>query len=454
VHVAGGIEGVMRSFPITACVAALACFAAVLLMSNGAAAQGSAQDRALIATYNASGQQLFKQFSKKPGNIVFSPYSIGAAMAMALSGARGETEAEMAGVLRHHQDRAQIDDANARVLAKLNGYAVPPCPADLKLIDDECRTPLPPSGVCPSGSEREGDLCVAPRTLASAKLLVANALMAVLPLIAKEYAETLKEKYAAEVFQGAKLEDVNGWVKRKTEDKIDKILARLDPRDVAVLLNAIYFKARWQDVFEPRATQEATFSLTNSQRIKVPMMQRIGYYYVVQRRGYRAIRLPYSVREIGMIVVVPDEVDGLKKVGNRLGAQELSEMFRAVQEEEKRIDLTMPRFKTTYDAGLKQPFKDLGMRMAFNSKQADFSGMTGRPPSDPRLFISEIIHRAVIDVTEEGTEAAAATAVIMRKGTGRAAPPEPFHIDRPFLYYIVDDATGAILFQGRIVDPR
>jgi serpin B len=332
---------------------------------------------------------------------------------------------------------------------------VPPCPADLKLVDDECRTPLPPSGVCPSGSEQEGDLCVAARTMgASAKLLVANALMVVQPVIAKQYAEIVKEKYAAEVFQGAKLDDVNGWVKRKTEDKIDKILEQLDPSDVAVLLNAIYFKARWQDGFEPSETKEATFRLTNSQPIMVPMMQRTGHYYVVRRPGYRAIRLPYSVREIGMFVVVPDEVDGLEKVGNRLGAQELSEMFRAVQQQDKRIELMMPRFKTTYDAGLKPPFKKLGMRMAFDGKQADFSGMTGRPPSDPRIMISEIIHRAVVDVTEEGVEAAAATAVTMRKGTGRPARPEPFHIDRPFLYYIVDDATGAILFQGRIVDPR
>src|SRR6266480_1867644 len=113
----------------------------------------------------------------------------------------------------------------------------------------------------------------------------------------------------------------------------------------------------------PRRTKQATFSLTNSRRIKVPMMRQTGRYYVVQRRGYRAIRLPY-LGGIGMIVVVPDEVDGLKKVGNRLSGQELSEIFRAAREEDsdERIDLMMPRFKTTYHASLIQPFEKLGMR--------------------------------------------------------------------------------------------
>ena len=449
----------MGSFPITVYAAALARVAAVLLFSGGlpcgAAAQDT-QDRALIAAYNASGQQLFKELSQKPGNIVFSPYSIGVAMAMALSGARGETEAEMARILNHRQGRTELGADNARVLSKLKAYAddVPPCSGDLKLVDARCVAPVPASGECPAESEREGDLCVAePFGSQTAKLLVANALMVVQPVIAKEYSKTLKEMYAAEVFQAARVQDVNGWVKRKTEGRIDKIIQRVNPGDVAVLLNAIYFKARWQSVFKLNETTRATFRLTSSQRVTVPMMRRTGQYNVVQRPGFRAIRLPYEATQIGMIIVLPDEIDGLGTLSNRLGAEEIAELFEEAGRG-KRIELMMPRFKTAYDAGLKKPFKKLGMQKAFDEKLADFSGMTGRPPSEARIVISEIVHRAVIDVKEEGTEAAAATAVRMRTGTGRREAPEPFHIDRPFLYYIADRATGAILFQGRIVDPR
>jgi serine protease inhibitor len=186
------------------------------------------------------------------------------------------------------------------------------------------------------------------------------------------------------------------------------------------------------------------------------MMRQVGTFNSVARTGYRAVRLPYEVRALGMVVVLPDAVDGLDDVSRRVGAQDLSQIFAALRSADasKRVDLALPRFKTGFKAELVKLFQEAGMRRAFDLKDADFSGVTGRPPSETPLAIGQIVHRAVIDVMEDGTEAAAATAITMVATSAAPSQPEVFRVDRPFLFYIVDDATGAILFQGRVVDPR
>jgi serpin B len=275
-------------------------------------------------------------------------------------------------------------------------------------------------------------------------------------LVAQSYEALLKDKYAAQVFRNATLDDVNGWVSRKTEGKIDRILERLEPDSAAVLLNAVYFKAKWAAVFSKNATKDEAFNLTPAQKVSVPMMHQVGTFNSVARTGYRAVRLPYEMRALGMVIVLPDAVDGIDDVGRRMGPEELSQMFAALRSSDagKRVDLAMPRFKTSFKAELVKPFQQAGMVRAFNFKEADFSGMTGRPASETPLAIGQIVHRAVIDVMEDGTEAAAATAITMVVTSAPSSQPEVFSVDRPFLFYIVDDATGAILFQGRIVDPR
>jgi serpin B len=159
-----------------------------------------------------------------------------------------------------------------------------------------------------------------------------------------------------------------------------------------------------------------------------------------------------------MIIVLPNEIEGLAEVAKRLDADELTRLTQSLNTAPaKLVALTLPRFKTSLDAALVPVFKQLGMALAF-SDQADFSGMAGRPASEGSLKIDAILHRAVMDVMEEGTEAAAATAVVMFP-TAAARPerpkePEPFHVDHPFLFFIADRTTGAILFAGRIIDPR
>jgi serpin B len=445
--------------------AIVALFLAQAAASQGFAPAARAQEtdrapvRALTAAYNASAHDLFTAFAAKPGNIVFSPYSIGTAMAMVLAGARGETESEMARVLRHTIPRAAIDQANASVLATLNGYdsgAAPvTCPAGMRFNGTDCEAPPAANGNCPGGY-RQGDRCVAPgRKPPSAALKAANALMLLKPkgdMIAPAYVGLLERDYRAQVFRGAGLDEINRWVDRQTAGKIDKILDAIDPDTPAVILNAVYFMAAWLSPFSKNATRDGDFWLTRSSKVAVPMMHRVGQSKIVAGSDYRAIRLPYSIPVLSMIVVVPNEIAATDRIAGSLDASALAAQFKATDQFAE-IALVLPRFKAGFKAKLGELFQNAGLRRAFDRNLADFSGMTDRPPREAPLAIDDIVHRAIIDVTEEGTEAAAATAIAMVTASA-ARPSEPFVVDRPFLFYLVDEATGAILFEGRISDPR
>jgi leukocyte elastase inhibitor len=434
--------------------AVVGLLAAGLMPSAGVAQEGT---RALTDAYNASGQDLFRSFAAAPGNIVFSPYSIGTAMAMVLAGARGDTEREMAGVLRHRQARQEIADANARALAVLNGYdqsnALPLCPWDMHLAGGRCEMPRAVDERCPPRAGSDEAFCFAiPQPLPSAKVAVANALMLTRKdaPVSADYVALLKAKFAAELFQGASLAEINGFVASRTEGKIERILDQLDDSVAAVLLNAIYFKTAWASTFSKQETRDEPFSLMASQPVSVPMMHKRANVPLVTRAGYRAVRLPYVIGAIGMVVVLPDVVDGLVAIGASLDVSALVAALNA--SEPKAVSLALPRFKLSFKADLVPPLRAAGMTLAFDPMRADFSGMIG-PAGRGRFAIGQIAHRAVIEVQEEGTEAAAATAAMMAL-TSAPSNQATFRVDRPFLYYVVDDATGAILFQGRVVDPR
>ena len=291
-------------------------------------------------------------------------------------------------------------------------------------------------------------------------LLAANALMLHKrgDVIAPDYITLLKTRYAAEVFQQATLDDVNSWVARKTADMIPHMLDQLDPDASATLIDAVYFKARWASVFDKKLTKDEPFHLDRAQQADVAMMNQSGNFSLVSRGGYRALRLDYELGDLGLVIVLPDDVEGAAAVGRRLDANTLTELFTALRDGKARkpVALTLPRFKSEYKVDLVEPFRQMGMRKAFEPAAADFAGMTGRPAGQGGVYLGTVLHRAVIDVAEESTEAAAATAVVIRP-TAMAPPaaqPEPFRVDHPFLFYLVDDTTGLILFQGRISDPR
>jgi serpin B len=292
-------------------------------------AAGSSRDggHALTDAYNASGLALFHELSGKSGNIVLSPFSVGTAMAMALSGARGETAQEMAGVLKQSLDLSTLEAANAAVLSGLRAYdksALPPkCPPGMAPSGSRCEQAPSANGQCLGLARREGALCVAPgSTPPSARLLTANALMLTRrgDLVASDYVALLRDKYGAEVLHNVGLDDVNGWVKRKTQGKIERILDRLDSASPAIILNAVYFKAKWAVTFSRSSTTDDPFNLSRQKKVAVPMMHRNGADALVTRPLYRAIRLPYEVGSLGMIVILPDEPDGLDAVSRHLDA--------------------------------------------------------------------------------------------------------------------------------------
>jgi serpin B len=376
----------------------------------------------LTEAYNASGQALFRELARKPGNIVISPYSIGTAMAMARAGARGETALQMTKVLGHTLPLGATDSANAALLAKLAGYA--------------------------KTSEPER----------SVKLLAANALM-VTPVggqaISQPFRALVRDKYGAAVHEGADLDTVNSWVREKTQGKIDRILDKLDPDAAAVILNAVYLKAPWASAFHKTATRDEDFHLSSAKTVRVKTMHQRESFALAEGARYRAIRLDYVERSLGMVIVLPNDVDGLGAATDELDAPKLASLLAELRGgRHTPVALALPRFKAELRVGLAPLFKAAGMTLAFDRKAADFSGMLGERADRNLLHIGDIQHRAVIEVTEPGTEAAAATAVVMTKRSLLLPDAVPFVVDRPFLFYVVDDASGAILFQGRIVDPR
>jgi serpin B len=423
-------------------------------------ARAQVQERLVANAYNSTGQALLRHLSAQSGNIVFSPYSIGTAMAMALTGARTTTEEEMLSVFKLKMTRPEVEDANSKLMAALNGYdksaAPPSCPQGMELDGQRCFS-KPVKDKCPLVAKRdELKNCIAtPTVLPWIKLLTANALMMPRPTdeISLVYVDALKKNFQAEVFRGAGLDQINNWVKQRTEGKIDKLLEKLDPSSPAVLLNAIYFKASWANGFSKSATTEANFNLTRSQQTRVPTMHRSAPYQVIQRAGYRALRIPYQIQTLGMVVVLPNDIEGLDFISKRLDDREMSDMLTTLRKTPaKFMALALPRFKTAFKADLKPAFQQIGLSLPFSDIYADFSGMTGKPLGRNRLIINQIMHAAVIEVQEEGTEAAAATAIEMMPTSARRV--DEFIVDRPFLFYITDDLTGAVLFQGRINNPR
>jgi serpin B len=365
----------------------------------------------LIGGYNRTGQRLFRELAKTPGNVVLSPYSIGTAMAMALAGARGETQAEMAKALGIELPRGEVDAANAAVLSSLDRASTDTF--QLRSADGLMLA-------------RQGGA------------------------VSDAYVAMLRRDYAASVFAGTDAATVNAWVKKKTAGKIGSIVNHLDPTTAMVLVNAIYFKASWQKAFAIDATRAEPFHSRDGEA-KVPTMHMESFFHLATLPGYRAIELPYSGGRVRMIVTLPD--GDAEDVLQALGGDELRQLLAELHGPLHRVDLSLPRFKSSFEASLMEPFEQMGMRRAFDLHAADFSGVTGRPPSEIPLAISQIKHRAVIDVAEQGTEAAAATGI----GTFTASVQpqlETFRVDRPFVFAIIDGETSAVLFEGRIDDPR
>jgi len=243
---------------------------------------------------------------------------------------------------------------------------------------------------------------------------------------------------------------INVWVEKETQEKIKELIKKgmLTPLTRLVLCNAIYFKGDWLSQFDKERTADADFYISPKKTIKVPMMRQKSEFKFKDFGSFSAIELPYEGNDLSMIIFLPKEVDGLVDLEQSLTDDSvknwLDELSKSYKQE---IFVNLPKFKTTCEFQLAKVLAEIGMPSAFSLPPANFSGMTGRKD----LFISKVIHKAFVDVNEEGTEAAAATAVVMKESAiGR---PLTFRADHPFVFLIRESQTGSILFIGRIIDP-
>jgi serpin B len=388
-------------------------------LDRAPAAAGEQHARDVAEADLALALALYARFADaEDGNLFFSPYSIATALSMAYAGARGQTAAQLAELLG-----VSIDDAAWH--AARNAI-------ELGLMDER---PSPPS-------------------LQPIRLEPTNAIFGQHDFpFEQEYIDTLAVYYGA----GMQLVDfvtqteearelINEWVSERTNERIPQLLPQdsIDDMTRFVLVNAIYFKANWIHQFEPDATRDGIFTLLDGSQVTVPLMHtnlRTGY---ARGTGWQAVSLPYA-GGASMIVIVPDE-GRYADVENGLDAAFVSALRNGLGD--AIVDLGLPRWESSSTLDLAPALKALGVADLFVPFVADLTGIA--PVED--LYVSAALHQANITVDEEGTEAAAATAII----GGITSAPELFvtlHIDRPFIYLIQDELSGAPLFVGRVLDP-
>ena len=291
------------------------------------------------------------------------------------------------------------------------------------------------------------------------QLRVANALWAqkgytflndFLKLTKSDYGAGLNQVDFKDATEAARL-TINRWVEQKTENKITNLLpsGSLSSKTKLVLTDAIYFKGDWQAEFDKTQTSDGDFHLSTAQNVKSPLMHREGGFNYFNGGTFQILEIPYKSADLSMIVLLPNEVSGLPLLEQSLTASNMEQWLGRLRQIPKVI-LTLPKLKMTQQFELQGTLGAMGMQDAFDAR-ADFSGMTGKRD----FVISAAIHKAYIDVNEEGTEAAAATGIRMMRPTmvRVQTPPIIFLADHPFIFLIRDNRSGGILFIGRVADP-
>jgi serpin B len=375
----------------------------------------------LAADNRAFAFNLYQQLRGQSGNLFYSPHSISVALAMTYAGARNDTQTQMRQALHFTLPDANLNQAFNALQQAL--------------------------------AEREKNQSNTKET--NFRLNVVNALWGqkgytFLPA----YLDILSQNYGA----GMRLLDfkadpetarqvINQWVADQTADKIKDLIppSTLDQATTLVLTNAIYFNAQWQYQFNPDNTASAPFNLRNGSQVNVPTMhisEQFGYY---EGDGFKMLELPYAGNQVSMFLIVPDQ-GKFGQIEQTLSPEQWDAAIQGLHSVQ--VNLALPKFNFTYDLSLSDPLARIGMPIAFQPNRADFSGMDGTQS----LYLSDVLHKAFINLDEFGTEAAAATAVVVGT-TAMPAEPVNLNVDRPFLFAIQDKPTGEILFMGRVVDP-
>lgn len=375
--------------------------------------------QSLVENNNAFAFELYRSLQTQDGNLIYSPYSISLALAMTYAGARGETESQMAQVLSFLAQDQHHPAFNALDLQL----------AERGKASSEDETPL--------------------------QLNIANAIWAeqTYPFL-QSFLDTIASNYGAGVRLAdfinqyeAVRKEINAWVSDQTQGKIKDLIPEgaLSADTRMALVNAIYFKADWLRPFDAESTQDAPFHLLDGSEVTVPTMNNEGFIPYAKGDGWQAIELAYEGETAAMDIIVPDE-GRFEDVESSLDYEAASAILSSLQPTS--VTLALPKFQFDSQFGLADSLKALGMTDAFDPEQADFSGMSDRKD----LFISAVVHKAFVAVDEKGTEAAAATAVIVGV-TSAPAFDVTLIIDRPFIFLIRDIPTGQILFVGRVLNP-
>ena len=381
----------------------------------------SPSEQALLVEGNSAfAFELYQELKGKEGNLFYSPYSISLALAMTYAGARGETAEQMADTLQFILEQDRLHPA-------------------FNWLDAE----LAKRGEGAAGKDGEGF-----------RLNIVNAiwgqkdyefLPAFLDVLAENYGAGLRILDFIKETEKSRL-TINDWVYNQTEKRIEDLIPQgaIGELTRLVLTNAIYFNAAWAYPFDEDMTADGPFYLLDGGQVIVPMMKQTESFGYTEGEGYQAVELPYDGGELSMVILLP-EAGKFEAFEEELQAQQVSDIISGLQPTE--VALTMPRFEFDSEFSLKDTLADMGMPIAF-SGAADFSGMTGKR----ELLISDVVHKAFVAVDEAGTEAAAATAVIMEL-TAVPEPPVEVTIDHPFIFLIRDIETDAILFVGRVLNP-
>ncbi len=370
----------------------------------------------LVEGYNRFGIDLFvREAASGDGeNIFVSPVSVSLCLGMAYNGAGGSTATEMAGILGADSfPLAGYNTANGTLVAGLSD------------------------------------------TGAGMTLNIANSLWLREGFpFRKDFISRNEESFGAGVFKLSTEKEINSWVSKRTEGMIPSIIDSVDPADVAILVNAIYFKGEWTVEFDEDLTMDKPFHSPKGKK-EVPMMKRTGDLTCLENELFQAVQLPYGKAEgtggaASMYVFLPAGENTLASIIEKLSAESWADWTSSLSKREGTIEL--PRFRAEYFSKLNGTLAGMGMKEAFK-RSADFSRLCECSPGD--VYISDVFHKAVVEVNEKGTEAAAATAITIRL-TSAMPTEDPFHmvVDRPFLIAIVDDDTGLILFMGGISDPE
>jgi len=390
---------------------------------------------------NQLGVDLHSQLARGDGNLCLSPYSIESALAMTFAGADGETKTEMARVLHFPNDGDAIHASFAALQGSLGEMS-----QKTAKIAEQSKTK--------SGPSEPITLLIANHLFAQSGYDFRDPFQALMKTFYGAPFETLDFKKNPETART----HINKWVANQTRDKIRDLIPQGGIKELTrlVLANAVYLKAPWGSEFNDALTKPKPFHVHGSATVDVPMMEQQKSFRYAKRDGFIAVAIPYSGSELQFVILMPDDAKGLTALESKLNADMLRQCATLETQE---VDLELPKFKfEPPTVPLKENLEALGMKTAFDDPRgsANFDKMSPRRP-DKYLAISNVFHKTFIAVDEKGTEAAAATAVVMMELTAHLEKPkEPIHVkvDRPFIYAIQHVPSGACLFLGRVTDPR